>query len=340
MARRLLPHPDAFGEIYDQAAPPHVKVTDACGPDVVMMLLHALFGQPLDQPTLEAIRQWLLDHHEFTVKDGTTLEALQDYCSKVANVAASIVSSGFRDLLRQHAGIDGVGLFVTQAHNLPGNEQGVFKHFVAVLGYDDSSESYLIGNPDDVKALGGHRGPIPARWLTWSQIASGSPAGALVIGGGMGIPTGWSDSAGGAADNAGGVLTAPNGVPVDHNFRVFVLTHPWSPQNTPIAAAIYRTPYSDVAGVTAMGRRQDFQFVSLATKKNADGSYTSAFQIPTGQELVTYRAQIAALTQQVADLTAHGLPNVGSLKTSATDALASVAKIQQDLQGIISSLGE
>src|SRR5689334_15309570 len=64
--------------------------------------------------------------------------------------------------------------------SLPYNEKGVYSHFIALGGIDDSDLGYLVGNGDDVNALGGH-GIIPCRWYGWNQFVAAEINGMIAI---------------------------------------------------------------------------------------------------------------------------------------------------------------
>jgi hypothetical protein len=106
------------------------------------------------------------------------------------------------------------------AHNIP-------YHVFAVSPYSELATGGITGHFSmDPANRAFCPGPYP-----WAALYD------YLINGGqtMGVPGGWSDSANGDASNYDGVLKAPNGVPVIHGFRNFVLTHPWASDNWPLA---------------------------------------------------------------------------------------------------------
>ncbi len=59
------------------------------------------------------------------------------------------------------------------------------------------------------------------------------------------IPTGWKDD--------GKTLVAPNGVPVVHGFRDYIMARSWAANNTPLAAEQSITSGSIEPGNAAVG---------------------------------------------------------------------------------------
>ncbi len=99
-----------------------------------------------------------------------------------------------------------------------------------------------------------------------------------------GVPQGWSD------DTTNEILTAPNGVKVQWGFRDWILSHPWNPENYPLAPEYTTTSVEPLVNpTTGAGSRLDCRECSLG--------YTTArgvFTIWTGYELQTLKAQAAA----------------------------------------------
>lgn len=80
----------------------------------------------------------------------------------------------------------------------------------------------------------------PGEWAAVGQASTifhGGTGGTAV-----GIPTGWSDSASGQMDVTSAVLKAPNGIPVVHGFRDWVLSHVWDPGNFPLGPEVGGVP--------------------------------------------------------------------------------------------------
>src|SRR6185437_16180104 len=79
------------------------------------------------------------------------------------------------ELARGHTAIS----FVGRALALPDNEQGVYGHFIAFGGLD-SDAGYLVGNGDELEALGGH-GIIPAHWIGWDKLVAAQINGLIAL---------------------------------------------------------------------------------------------------------------------------------------------------------------
>lgn len=69
--------------------------------------------------------------------------------------------------------------FLGNAQGLTYNERGVYGHFVAFGGLD-TQLGYLMGNGDDVAALGGH-GIILTRWYGWNNLVSAQINGFIAL---------------------------------------------------------------------------------------------------------------------------------------------------------------
>lgn len=173
-------------------------------------------------------------------------------------------------------------------------------------------------------------GPYPWQEL-WSYLAA-TPGGSLPMS--IGIPHGWTDSAGGDATNSAGVLSAPNGVHVVLGFRAYILTHEWDASDWPLGPQQHLDPVEVNNSTTGPGDRLVCRRTMLA--------YTPAqgvFVVWLGQELLdreaahaaTQRALTAAaaanvsLQQQLA--TASKLPAKAQAALTICDAVAAYTKL-------------
>ena len=113
--------------------------------------------------------------------------------------------------------------------------------------------------------MGGHGtiGIIPTHWVGWNQLVAAQVNGMIAIqkvadkveGTNVSntIPTGWKDD--------GKTLIAPNGIPVVHGFRDYVLGQKWVVDNYPLAPEQVVSSGSIEPGNAAIGpgSRQDFR---------------------------------------------------------------------------------
>ncbi len=302
-----------------------------CSADAELMARHPLDGSPLDAATLNLWwgEYWNTGHH---TSGGATLAHIYWHITASAH---KIDTTKCR--VARYIGVDSVSLadlrtaiiaaltkgqtvivYLGNAQALTYNERGVYGHFIA-LGGIDSDMGYLVGNGDDVNALGG-KGVIPCRWYDWNMLAAAQINGMIALekvpgsssSGGAnvaGIPTGWHDD--------GATLTASNGVQVVHGFREWVLAHPWDAGNTPMAAERIITTGSIEPGNASMGpgSRQDFRFSSLGWTAK-----TNVYQIATGQDIVALANQLVELQMQLT-----------SAHTGLDNADAAIASLKQQL---------
>lgn len=307
-----------------------------CSADAELMARHPLDGSTLDGATLNLwwMEYWNTGHH---TSGGATLDHIYWHLTgsahrldpNKARVARYIpvdrVSLADLRTAIIAALVAGqtVIVYLGNAQALTYNERGVYGHFIA-LGGIDSDLGYLVGNGDDVLALGG-KGIIPTRWYGWSMLAAAQINGMIAlekVGANMSqnIPTGWRDD--------GTTLTAPNGVGVVRGFREWVLSHSWDTNNTPLAAERVIASGSIEPGNPAMGpgSRQDFRFASLGWTQ-ATGVYVIAVGqdiVALEQQLATANAEIESRRKQVADLTAL----IGPLNTQIADLQQQLADAQ------------
>lgn len=176
----------AFGEF-------HGSNVD-CSADAELMARHPLDGSPLDAATLDA---WWQDYTASGHGDagGATLDDIHWHLTegphkldpshaKVARYIPldTVSQSALRTALIEAlvAGQTCIVFLGTASAGLAYNERGVNGHFVA-LGGIDSDAGYLVGNGDDVAALGGNKGVIPCRWYGWQSLANASVNGMIAL---------------------------------------------------------------------------------------------------------------------------------------------------------------
>jgi hypothetical protein len=108
------------------------------------------------------------------------------------------------------------------------------------------------------------------------------------------IPTGWKDD--------GKTLVAPNGVPVVHGFRDYIMARSWAPDNWPLAAEQVISSGSIEPGNAAIGpgSRQDFRLTSLGWTQARN-----VYVIYVGQDIRALEQQLAAANAHVAQLEAQ-----------------------------------
>jgi hypothetical protein len=244
--------------------------------------------------------------------DGATLDALHDNIKKALSAGQTVIT------------------YLGRALSLPYNEKGVYGHFVAFGGID-SDMGYLVGNGDDVNALGG-KGIIPCRWYGWNQLAAAEINGMIAIRKvsattvATNIPTGWKDD--------GKTLVAPNGVPVVKGFRDYVLAHSWDANNWPLAAEKVVASGSFEPGNAAIGpgSRQDFRLTSLGWTQARN-----VYMIYVGQDIRALEQQLAAANALVAQLEQElqNQPAPVPVETppdpKATEALAALLELAKAL---------
>ena len=108
------------------------------------------------------------------------------------------------------------------------------------------------------------------------------------------VPSGWKDD--------GKTLVAPNGVPVVHGFREWVLGHPWDAGNWPLRAEQVVASGSIEPGNARIGpgSRQDFRWSSLGGTEQR-----GVYSIWLGQDVVALESQLGAAQTHVAQLEAQ-----------------------------------
>src|SRR5690348_1804273 len=184
-----------------------------CSADAELMARHPLDGSPLDAATLNLWwgEYWNTGHH---TSSGATLDHIYWHLTEGAHKldpkkarVVKFVDTDKISLDALHEAIKEAMLagqtvitYLGRALALPYNEKGVYGHFIA-LGGLDSDLGYLVGNGDDINALGGH-GIIPCRWYGWNQLAAAEINGMIAIEKAStsvtttvsgNVPTGWKD---------------------------------------------------------------------------------------------------------------------------------------------------
>lgn len=184
---------------------------------------------------------------------------------------------------------------------------GDWWHYVTYTGYTDTG--LLTHDPANVVGqLNGPNTPrrqpriydtssIQHRWaaIIWTDWLPRPPLGfdptQQVINGGtyMGIPAGWKDD--------GTTLTAPNGIPVTHGFRDFVLNHSWDSSNLPLEPETARDPLEMSNPTLGAGSSQTFRLCILE-HTSAQGTFIGWI----GQEMQTSRQALAAQQAKLVDV--------------------------------------
>jgi hypothetical protein len=279
-----------------------------CSADAELMARHPLDGSPLDAATLNLwwSEYWNTGHH---TSGGATLDHIYWHLTGSAHkldaskarvaryIPVDTIPIGDLRTAMIAALVKGqtVIVYLGNAQALTYNERGVYGHFIA-LGGIDSDQGYLVGNGDDVNALGG-KGIIPTRWYGWNMLAAAQINGMIALekveATNMGVPSGWKDD--------GKTLVAPNGVPVVRGFRLHVLNG-WDAYNWPMKPEVYLAQIEP--GNVAMGRgsRQDFRLSSLGCQQHADGSWGGVYHIYVGQDILALETQLAAAQEHVSAL--------------------------------------
>jgi hypothetical protein len=218
--------------------------------------------------------------------------------------------------------------YLGHALSLPYNEEGVYSHFVA-LGGIDTDLGCLVGNGDDVNALGGH-GIIPCRWYGWNQLAAAEINGMIAIEKvstvvSSNVPTGWKDD--------GKTLVAPNGVPVVKGFCEYIMARSWDANNWPLAAEQVITSGSIEPGnaTIGLGSRQDFRLTALGWTESRN-----VYVIYAGQDIRALEQQLAAanahVTQLEAQLASMPAPVPAPADPKASEALVALLELAKALK--------
>ena len=141
----------------------------------------------------------------------------------------------------------------------------------------------------------------------------------------MAVPSGWKDD--------GKTLVAPNGIPVVHGFRDYVLAHAWATNNWPLAPEQVTTSGSIEPGNASIGpgSRQDFRLTSLGWTQSRN-----VYVIYVGQDVQALSHQLAAANQHVSQLEAQIAQMQQQQQTppdpKATESLAALVELAKALK--------
>lgn len=198
-------------------------------------------------------------------------------------------------------------------------------HYVVYSGYTDSALLTHDG-ANITGTLNGSNTPrkqprhydanqLQNRWATivWNDWLPMMPVGfdptkqVINNGGKFMVPAGWHDN--------GTTLTAPNGVPVVHGFRDFVIGHNWDAGNFPLEAEHSRAPLEDSNPSLGPGACQAFRATLLEYTHDR-----GVFVAWVGQELIKARAALTSANDQIAQLKAaqQGTADAQKLATLET----------------------
>jgi hypothetical protein len=316
-----------------------------CSADAELMARHPLDGSPLDAATLNLWwgEYWNTGHH---TSGGATLAHIYWHLTGSAHKldpnkawVVKFVDTDKISLDALHEAIKEAMLagqtvitYLGRALALPYNEKGVYGHFIA-LGGLDSDLGYLVGNGDDINALGG-KGIIPCRWYGWNQLAAAEINGMIAIEKvstsvtttvSSNVPTGWKDD--------GKTLVAPNGVPVVMGFREYVLARNWDANNWPLAGEQVIRSGSIEPGNASIGpgSRQDFRLTSLGWTESR-----TVYVIYVGQDIRALEQQLAAANAHVAQLEQQlanaPAPVPAPADPKATEALAALVELAKAIK--------
>ncbi len=273
----------------------------------------------------------------------STLSALADdaraagYNVALLSFQQPMPAGSWRDFFQRHVGRQAIVFETANGQALRDtltgkgeNATNLHYHFVMVAGWHPGGHSDRAGRD------------LPAGWwcadgdnydsgdvLQFYEdgiLAASQPSGALAIAARVafdeigadpvGIPNNWHDD--------GATLTAPNGVPVVKGFRDWVLTHPWSADDWPLAPEAGLPSVEPGNPSIGAGTRQDFRMTSLGWTPTR-----GVYRIWTGQdllalqsELTTARSQLSSLQSQLASVHSAD-PDVQAIKALAA-ALATV----------------
>jgi hypothetical protein len=156
------------------------------------MARHPLDGSSLDADTLNLWwgEYWTTGHH---TSGGATLDHIHWHltgsahkldpakCRVARYIPVDSIALGDLRLAIIDALLKGQTcvVYLGNAKALTYNERNVEGHFVA-LGGVDSDQGYLVGNGDDVNALGG-KGIIPCRWYGWNMLEAAKINGMIAL---------------------------------------------------------------------------------------------------------------------------------------------------------------
>jgi hypothetical protein len=150
-----------------------------CGETAELVILHIYKDVSLDAAHLNALVREEIAAHEAGAQGQETLAAigrnltLQKLAFEQYGYAEPF-NTDWRQMLRDHAGHNGIVLQFARAGMLPGDESGVKYHFVTVVG--QKGGAYLVADGDNVAA----RKSLLVTY-TEAQLASAAPCGLILI---------------------------------------------------------------------------------------------------------------------------------------------------------------
>lgn len=317
MTMRLIPHSAAISEFV-------ASYNGDCGETAELTLLHVInpTAYPLDAAALSAIVKR-------DISKGWASASGSEPIGSIANDLTALgvhytnygysqpAAFDWRAMLAQWGGIKPVVFEYAKAGNLPSDEAGVQYHFNCCLGWNSDLSAGLFADGDNAVERGGGTGLVT---YSLADLAAADVCGMLVgeyqLGGAVTmVPTGWKDD--------GVTLTAPNGKPVIHGFRDFVLGFPggWPAWNWPLENESHLTPLELSNPALGGGAHQPFR-ATLLEWTAAKG----AFVCWVGQEYLALEASLAQATAQVSSLTAQ----VTALQAQVAGEQPTAAQVAND----------
>lgn len=164
---------------------------DTCGPIVIMDYLHLTHGMTLDNPTLDNMRQdlinWgLMDTPQYVGMTITSLAvALSHHYGvqpiKVVSYNPSLNFAEFRqDLINALTAHQLVIMETANAQALPDNQSGVQYHFVLFGGIDSSLGYYTCNGDTETGLRSGNQTTNPV-WYGIGSLSASQPVGYIIL---------------------------------------------------------------------------------------------------------------------------------------------------------------
>jgi len=283
----------------------------------ILAIVHSMQAEGISsangETTINAAHDWL-------VQQGYAIVAYVPYAEQFGG--------DWLALLRQHAGYHPIVLNVANGQALVDVETGIADeprlhyHGLAVVGRQE--DGYICADGDNHEVMDRFQ-IYPA-----STIEAAQPCGMIVLGmnahpialpasGGTAIPDGWHDD--------GETLTAPNGVPVIHGFRDWVLSHAWNPDDWPLVPE-YHTEDVGNDGTHGGGAQQEFRYSALGwtpASKDPFPLWIGSMWRQSQDRLAAAQQQIATLKQQITTMPQATAP----LTTQQEADLAAMAALRK-----------
>ncbi len=334
MAMRLIPNAAAISEFV-------AGYKGACGETAEICVLHVInpARYPLNAAELAAVIKRDINHH-WAGADGA--EPISAIANDLALEGIKLTSYGFsqpprfdwRAVLQQWGGVKPLVFEYALAGRLPGDEAGVHFHFNACLGWDPDTKVGVFADGDNLTVREGRSGQAGLVRYTLAELEAAQVCGLIVADYILGsapavtpartVPHGWTDD--------GATLTAPNGAPVVHGFRDYILQRPvaWPEWNWPLGpeAAVGQLELGNPA--LGGGSQQFFRATALEWRPpstSADAGPTGVFEMWVGQELVATRAALSAATSQASASAA----TIAALQAQIATLQAQIAALQPQL---------